>query len=238
MPQLAWPNNSLWSALKTGRVQIDQQTLELQVINCGSLEVPSGRLVVCDPFAAMSPGGNNYIQIPPGKYPVKVTLADVSEHLDQSHLREAYATVVVSEESEVRRSFHHLLPEGEAVPDGLDAEEYIGFPVDSGTACFVDDTVIASGMPNPDTWYETVFDNGSNDSWFYRMDNPNEIREGIANIVLPKAKNGENIVIIHSGWGDGVYPVIVGYDAYGKIARVHIDFLVVPDRGAEEAKED
>jgi hypothetical protein len=66
------------------------------------------------------------------------------------------------------------------------------------------------------------------DSWFARMDDPSHIRAGIANIPLPLAAGGENIVIFHSGWGDGLYPVISGYDASDLRVRVHIDFFVVP----------
>lgn len=38
---------------------------------------------------------------------------------------------------------------------------------------------------------------------------------------------GADTVILQSGWGDGTYPVIGGYDANGNLERVHIDFLVV-----------
>jgi hypothetical protein len=61
------------------------------------------------------------------------------------------------------------------------------------------------------------------------MDDPGHIRYGLANVPLPGAAQGENIVIVHSGWGDGSYPVVGGYDASGRLIRVHIDFLVVFD---------
>ena len=35
-------------------------------------------------------------------------------------------------------------------------------------------------------------------------------------------------MIIHSGWGDGTYPLIGGYDANGELVAVHIDLFVVP----------
>jgi len=34
-------------------------------------------------------------------------------------------------------------------------------------------------------------------------------------------------VLAHSGWGDGGYPVISGYDAAGVLVAVHIDLYVV-----------
>jgi hypothetical protein len=58
------------------------------------------------------------------------------------------------------------------------------------------------------------------------MDSPDHIRAGIANIRLPNATDDANIVICHSGWGDGFYPVVGGYDAAGSLVGVHIDLLI------------
>jgi hypothetical protein len=141
-------------------------------------------------------------------------------------MREAYATLLLDETAvEARRRI--ITPLGDAVcpPEMDDDGLYNGFPVDAGTACFVDQGAVDTLMPDGD--WQDVFDNGKPDSWFERMDDPSHIRAGLANIVLPLARGGENIVIIHSGWGDGHYPVVGGYDASDRLVRVHIDFLVV-----------
>jgi uncharacterized protein DUF4241 len=44
---------------------------------------------------------------------------------------------------------------------------------------------------------------------------------------MPAAQAGENVVLAHSGWGDGVYPVVRTVDADGKPLAIHIDLLVV-----------
>ena len=59
------------------------------------------------------------------------------------------------------------------------------------------------------------------------MDDPAHIREGIANITLPLAKNGENLILFHSGWGDGCYPIVGSFDSKGNIVAAHIDFFVL-----------
>jgi Protein of unknown function (DUF4241) len=184
--------------------------------------------VACDPFAAMRPGANPSVQVPPGRYRVIVTLADVSEANDHSHIREAYATLVLDEAAnEVTRRIITPSGDGSSCPAEMtDDGAYSGFPVDAGTACFVDDGAISTSMPQDD-WLDGVFDNGTANSWFARMDDPNHIRAGIANIPLPNAKAGENIVIFHSGWGDGHFPVIGGYDVSNRLVRAHIDFFVV-----------
>lgn len=74
---------------------------------------------------------------------------------------------------------------------------------------------------------------GTRDSWFSRLDDPEHIRPGLANIPLPLAQDSANIVIIHSGWGEGIYPVIGRYAEDGRLVRIHIDFMDVFVEGGE-----
>ena len=225
---MAWPNNSDWSALKNQTIEIGSDKYKLSTIDCGKLKLPSGKLICCDPFAGMNKTGNPYIKIPPGEYNVVVTLADVSPDLDGSHIREAYASLLIdSSEKEVVRNC--LQPTTNGIPDRkkLNEGEYYGFGVDAGTACFVDVESLEEGMPEDDTWYEELFENDKEDCWFELMDNPELIREGIANIKLPLTKNDNNLILFHSGWGDGFFPVIGGYDKNENLTSVHIDFFVV-----------
>lgn len=223
-----WPNVPSWSALKDGvTVQTERGPWYLWGVLCGNLTVPSGRLVACDPFAMLRPADNPFVEVPRGVFPVVVTLADVSEQQDRSHIREAYASIVFSEDPEAYRKAIPLAREGEKRPEPK-GDEFIGFGVDAGTACFVDDTVIARCMPDPVTWHESLFENDEPECWFNRMDDPKHIRAGIANITLPLAKDGENLVLFHSGWGDGYFPVVGSFDAQGALVAAHIDFLVIP----------
>jgi len=224
---MTWPNHATWCAeLHERTIESESGPRFLWVVDCGSLSVPSGRLVACDPFACMDAGNNPYVPIPPGTYPVTVTLADVSDEQDRSHIREAYATLRIAPGVESYRQVLALAREGEARPT-LTGDEFIGFPVDAGTACFVDDLSTKTCMPVPNTWFEGLFENDQPQAWSNMMDDPQHIRNGLANIPLPLAKNGENIVIIHSGWGDGTYPVIGSFDSGGKLLAVHIDFFVI-----------
>ena len=198
-----------------------------EVVDAGIPILPSGRLVVCDPFAAMRQQGNPELSLPPGTYLVKITCADVSGAGDGSDIREAYASLLLSSEPESHRRVLTPLVPGQIPPD-LAPDEYIGVPVDAGTVCFVD-AAFHYGMPDEQTWYEEVFNNGTTTSWFARMDDPNLIRNGIANIVLPFATDGANTVLFHSGWGDGIYPIIGGYSTQGNLVAVHVDLMVIPD---------
>jgi hypothetical protein len=227
---MAYPNVERWSALQDGRripVGEGGKFYILSMVDCGELALPTGQLLACDPFAFMRSTGNPCMAVPPGRYRVIVTLADVSGAGDGSHIREAYATLLLDEAAEeVSRRIVTPLYEGQCPPEMTGDGEYHGFPVDAGTACFVDGGALATGMPE-NNWLEEVFENDSPDCWFERMDDPGHIRAGLANVPLPLAQAGENIVIVHSGWGDGHFPVVGGYDAAGRLVRVHIDFLVV-----------
>jgi hypothetical protein len=226
--RMDWPNSPSWSALAENRVvEVEGRQFTTSVVDCGILVMPTGRLATCDPFACMLKTGNPGVNIPQGKYPVKVTLADVSEEQDGSHIREAYASLILSPAQEIVRKVLAAVAVGQEAPQ-LEEDQYFGFPVDAGTACFVDEGALEYGMPDPMRWYEDLFDNGTSDGWFARMDDPNQIRAGIANIPLPLATDGANLILFHSGWGDGRFPVIGGYDASGQMVAVHVDCFVIP----------
>lgn len=205
-----------WRALRPGTVDVDGEPHVVAVVDCGELFLPSGRLVAADPFAMLS-RENDYYAVPPGRYPVRVTV-------DETLQREMYVSLLLSGESEARRA--PLIPyhtDGQPYPP-LEPEEEYGIPVDAGTVCFVDDEAVRRGMPAEESdWYETVFENDSDDCWFNQIDADAPLPAGLANIPLPLAADGSNIIISHSGWGDGFYAVIGGYDAQGRLVAVHID---------------
>lgn len=205
-----------WRALRPGIVVAGGEPHEIAVVDCGELALPSGRLVAADPFVTLT-RENDYYAVAPGRYPVRVTV-------DETLAREMYVSLLLSNAPEVTRA--PLIPlrhDGTPYPAPEPGEEY-GVPVDAGTVCFVDDEAVRRGMPaDESTWFETVFDDGSGASWFSRMDSASHHRPGLANIPLPLATDGANIVICHSGWGDGFYPVIGGFDADERLVAVHID---------------
>ncbi len=141
---MAYPNAEFWSALRDGhRVPargIEGKFYVLSAVDCGELLMPTGRLVACDPFACMEKTGNPCLKVPPGRYRVMATLADVSGAGDGSHMRVAYATLLLDEAAaEASRRIVTPLSDGSICPPEI-AEDgrYFGFPVDAGTACFAD----------------------------------------------------------------------------------------------------
>ncbi|UFH60286.1 DUF4241 domain-containing protein [Sulfurovum mangrovi] len=232
---MLWPNNVEWSAMTERVIEVEGERYLLSQIPCGILKVPSGKLVCCDPFSDMQKKENPYVPVPIGEFRVVVTVADVSSKLDGSHYREAYASIIFDENAqEVRRKLLSPTIDGQASSEVLKEGEFIGFPVDAGTACFVDAESLLEGMPEEEKWFDELFDCAEEKCWFELMDNPDHIREGIANIELPLSSQKNNLILFHSGWGDGIYPVIGGYDASGELIAVHIDFFVIPDPNLQE----
>jgi hypothetical protein len=189
----------------------------LRTVALGDLVIPSGALEACDPFAML--GNGPVFEVPPGRYPVVVTIADVSDAQDRSHEREAYLSLVLAEGTPA--TVHELDPDRQSML------AFVG--VDAGTVAFVDHDALETGMPDSDTWYDELFDSPDPSSWFSRMDDPDHLEDGLANIPLPLAQHGENLVLSHSGWGDGGYPVVATLDADGRMLAIHIDLLVATD---------
>ena len=200
-------------------------TVSLSVTDLGVLRVPSGRVEACDPFVML--GDGPVYAVEPGDYPVRLTLADMSMAQDGSSLKEAYLSVV--------------LADGEAasaeIARTIDGHKQ-GVVVDAGAVGFADNMAVETAMPPPGVdWCDEIFDSGEPDAWISVLYSAEHLRAGAANIVMPLAKNGENVVLSHSGWGDGFYPVILTRDADGTPLGLHIDLQVV-GRFAEDDDED
>jgi hypothetical protein len=191
---------------------------KLTVHDLGHLRVPSGKLGACDPFVNLE--YPLVVGLTPGDYPVRVTVADVSPEQDGSHLREAYLSLVLSEADSVTVEAAPG-PEGPPPPG-----HYFTVGVDAGTVAFVDAEAILRCMPDPTTWYDGLFDSDDPNSWFNLMDADGPHPAGTANIVMPLAPNSENVVLSHSGWGDGEYWLLQTKDARGNLTGVHIDLAV------------
>ena len=217
-------------AMRDGEAtQIDGMPAHLTVVPLGKVRVPSGLLEASDPFVTL--GDGTVFEVEPGDYEAYVTLADISLEQDGSHEREAYLSVVL------REGILASVGAAASVRGEPETGKYWGVGVDAGTVAFCDHEAVAECMPEETEdapWYEVVFDSERDDSWFALMDSPDHIRSGVANIVMPLASEGENIVLSHSGWGDGFYPVLAAKDSEGNTLALHVDLLVVGEPEDEE----
>lgn len=168
----------------------------------GWIQVPSGQLLVGDPFQGLSRHGNPALAVAPGRYRVVRTLREDAD--GQTH--PLFLSLILSEplleERQIwqRRRLErdgsdawpaHVLSEaGEADDEG--DEDRVSFWTASASGCvgLVDVDLFAQGMP-PDSeeeggsWYDRLFEHGRPDSWFDQMDAEGTVGPGAALIVLP-----------------------------------------------------
>jgi hypothetical protein len=200
-----------WFALEDGKqAPVGDGLGLLRVVDLGEVNLVSGAVGACDPFVRLD-ACPTWVTVKPGRYPVKLTIADVSPDHDGSDLVEAFVTLLVDPQAE------------EVHREMLEAESWGGIGVDAGIVCFVDADAARRATESFDRWDDLVEGPGG---WFERLDDPEHFGPGRANVPLPGLDDGSNVVMCHSGWGDGIYPVVAGYDAAGQVVAVHIDLQV------------
>ena len=199
----------------------DGRWVQLTVVDLGELHVESGLIGACDPYVNLD--APLVIPVPSGHYPIRVTYADLSEAQDGSLWREAYLSVVLSESEAAS------LEPAPSLDGAPDPGRYRGIEVDAGTVAFVDAEAVPRCMPgNRVNWRTDIFNSGKPDSWFAQADRDGPQPVGTANIVLPLATRGENVILARAGYGDdGFYALERTLAADGTVTGIHIDFQVI-----------
>lgn len=203
---MEWPNDRVWGALNEEWFKI---------FDCGDLVLPTGRLLACDPNVYLGSSDLNLgcrVNISPGRYPIKLT---VEREGNSDVWRVWYASLILSSEPEVIRKHICCVPSAEGgvsyLSDGVTregvVEHFKGFPVETGTACLVDEGALADRIvPH-----------------FLRSKSVNP--GGALSTPLSLQEDGANIITFSSGMGDGSYPLVAGLDAEGRMTVIHVDFL-------------
>ncbi|WP_343951021.1 DUF4241 domain-containing protein [Nonomuraea longicatena] len=167
----------------------------------GTLRVPTGELVACDPYT-VSDAKPFAVRVPPGHYPVMLTVVGEGA---PAQGRVAAAWLVIDDAPVI--SWELATRPGEDVRTLPDGEAFC-FAVDTGMACFVD-RAAADGLAYL----------GEPDS---RLP---EVRDHVAEVDEPAS--GANLIAFTSGWGDGAYPVWIGRTEDDGVACVMADMLVL-----------
>jgi uncharacterized protein DUF4241 len=181
--------------------QQDEVVVETHAV--GTLRMPSGRLMVGDP-TNVSGGNPITVTVAPGEYPADVSLARFVRSPD--HVRPVALRLTVHPEP-VASWEMALFPDCD--PLFLSDGQMFGFGVDAGMACFVDADA-AEALQEEAVEGEIYLD--LDDQEFTEVTSPD---------------TEANMVVCHSGWGDGVYPTWLGRTAAGEPAAFVIDFLVL-----------
>lgn len=176
----------------------------------GKLELPTGELVACDPFVFLDARPFRQ-KLPNGTFPVILSIEESGN--DQ---RVALATVQFTLEAPVR--WEMMLVGSQSVMD-LKENEIFGYPVDSGTGCFMDRTAaeaLDKNMRENREFFEVMMaemEKTYRDTWSW----------------LDMKFSSANLIAFSSGLGDGVYPSFGGIDARGELSVVVTDFGVIAE---------
>lgn len=203
--------------------------IELSVLDLGELNVTTGNIVVCDPLAYLGDTSPLVKKIQPGLYPVRVAIAKTAEIGE----RYALAKLEITKNKSIKWELA-VTKETEKKAKDLKEDEYFGFPVDAGLGCFCDSMTQEQYAIFMDSFLnEHEGANMYNDYFAERFkvnalnqDDPNDIGDWL-NYYVPNTKN--NIIMFHSGFGDGYYPAYWGFDSDGHVASLMIDFQVFGD---------
>lgn len=194
-----------------------------RVHDLGMLQVPSGRLAACDPITGLEI--RTVVDIPPGSYPVRLTeVLDPDGFGPMGHL-----SVVVHDDVPVA--------EMRTVTDPDDPSEPAWVVTDSGAVGFVDDHAVVPARPaDPGDWEDLILwgDPPAVPSWLNHLEDEQAGPES-ANVVLPRAIKGENLVMSRSWMGQGDHLLVTTHAADGTLLGVHLDAMVHDRDGVEGA---
>ncbi|MGQ2984612.1 DUF4241 domain-containing protein [Flavobacterium sp.] len=203
------------------------QAEELVEIHIGDVNLPTGRIIAADPFFTEEQRPFSRT-VEPDKYPVYIYVAK----MDELHHRIAYAKIKFRPETASRWILaltDDLTPEE---LNDLGDDEFYGFPVESGLACFLDEETnaeliakidsVQDGKPESN-YYDEVL---AEEFMQYSGKNNFSRQLGDWNDHHPNAGSDNNAIMFASGWGDGYYPAYWGLGENGETIELTIDFLI------------
>jgi hypothetical protein len=200
--------------------------IKLSVLNLGNLNVTSGQIVACDPLVNLGETSPFARKIPAGLYPVKVAVAETPDMGE----RYALARLELSAKSAVRWELA-VTRAVESKVSTLKDDEYFGFPVDAGLGCFCDHQAQQAYAKFSADFMANNPESNMYDDYFAAEFKKNAINHGDPddigdwlNYTVPNTSN--NVIMFHSGFGDGYYPCYWGLDKDGQLTALVIDFQV------------
>ncbi|MCL2148636.1 MAG: DUF4241 domain-containing protein [Methanomassiliicoccaceae archaeon] len=200
---------------------------KLDRLSIGTVSLPSGEVIACDPLAGMGPHNKPYfMSVPPGEYEVVLSVVVPGESGDCAR----YAAACVRF-SDVEAARYELALTGNEDLSELKEGEFFGFAVDAGLACVCDvltrDALVAyekerRGSGGWDNLYDDCLAKLMAENY---RNHPLHQREGGDWLDWQVPGTGYNMPIFQSGFGDGYYPVWFGYDENGDICSLVMQFI-------------
>jgi uncharacterized protein DUF4241 len=198
-------------ALEDGRKIVDKQfgALTLRHHRIAELQLPTGMLVAGDPFTL--PDGQPYrMPLPRGAFPVFLSVAEYD-----SDQRVAFAIIQFQDRAPTTWK---MMATANQDPAKLKPGHHFGYPVDSGTGCFMDETTGEAFIQKlrEDENFSDVMMAEMEKNYRHTWD-------------WMDMKFGDlNVVAFKTGFGDGIYTTHAGFDSENNVVAVVTDFIVAP----------
>lgn len=200
------------------RITRDDVEYVIKARAVGVVTLPSGQVVGCDPLIAPDTAAPFTVTVEPGRYRLSAWVAAVQQSGSEPQDRTAALQLVIRDQPTVR--WELALTDGQE-PVELGADGFFGYPVDAGVGTLADAVAVRALARWEFDQVDEVFI-------------PAQVPPAPAAVdAITDEATGANVVIVSSGWGDGIYPTFIGYAADGEVTSYVTDFLVIPDQTAE-----
>ena len=192
----------------------------VSVLRAGLCPVPSGELLVGDPFGGLQNRGElpYFVTAPVGDYPLELSVAQADDG------RPVYAAARLRFNYRRAVSFEQALTGKEDL--GSFDGGYYGFLADSGWACLCDEKAHRAFCDFAQSWQERNPQGNLYADYFAPLLSQNARRfpqhqppeGGWLNWPIPGSR--QRAVLFRTGWGEGNYPAFWGLDEEGRICQL------------------
>ena len=192
----------------------------VSVLRAGLCPVPSGELLVGDPFGGLQNRGElpYFVTAPVGDYPLELSVAQTDGG------RPVYAAARLRFNYRRAVSFEQALTGKEDL--GSFDGGYYGFLADSGWACLCDEKAHRAFCDFAQSWQERNPQGNLYTDYFAPLLSQNARRfpqhqppeGGWLNWPIPGSR--QRAVLFRTGWGEGNYPAFWGLDEEGRVCQL------------------
>lgn len=212
----------------------------LAIMDIGSCDLPSGKVLVRDPLVYLSNHNERpyFLTAPTGRYQTEICVVKSDgEDCD----RYAAVRLRFSEKRAVR--FYEALIGNENL-DTLEDGDYFGFCVDAGLGCICDEMLHRIYCDWDEQWRKDHPDDNPYDGYFASLfeenyrNHPEYQRKGGDWLNWQVPETEYHMPIFQSGFGDGTYPVYWGIDEDGAICQLVIQFIDIQLAYGEDVEEE
>ena len=163
--------------------------------------------------------------IPEGSYDVELSIMNS----DLVKIRVVASRLKISDEHSVK--YELAMPKGCNMQDFNKPGVFSFFGVDTGLACFTDESIAKEYMEFLKCWYKENSDKNIYNDYFLQLfkqsykNHPNIQTEYGDFLLWHLPKNSKQIVMFSRGMGDGIYSAYWGFDKKGNITELVVPFI-------------